>query len=44
MTPEEAQQKLRLLSDEADRILMRQTQPLPRDVAELLQKLAEAGK
>lgn len=35
---------LRNLSDEADRILMRLSEPLPREVVELLRKLAEAGK
>lgn len=44
MSGEEAEKTLRLLSDEADRVLMRLAAPLPREVAELLQKLAEAGR
>lgn len=44
MSDDEAAATLRRLSDEADRILMRQTSPLPPEVAQLLQRLAEAGR
>lgn len=44
MSEEEATATLRMLSDEADRVLMRQTAPLPPEVAQLLQRLAETGR
>lgn len=44
MNTDEAADTLRLLSDEADRILLRLDVPLPADVMALLRKLVEAGR